>query len=45
MQHIRSNKRNRLLMGKAAMLAYVYFNHRVQERIDAVPDERGWEEW
>ena len=43
--HVWTDKRNRLLMGKAAMLSYVYFNHRVQERIDAVPDQEDWEEW
>ena len=40
--HIWNDNRNRLLMGRAAMLAFVYFNKRVQERIDTVPSEADW---
>ena len=37
-----TNKRNRLLMGRAAMLAFVYFNKRVMDRIEATPTDKDW---
>jgi hypothetical protein len=43
--HIWSNKRNRLLMGRAAMLTYVYFNARVMQRLAAVPSAVDWDDF
>ena len=40
--HIWTDNRNRLLMGRAAMLSFVYFNKRVQDRITAIPSYADW---
>lgn len=42
--HIWTDNRNRLLMGRAAMLSFVYFNKRGQDRITAVPTNSDWME-
>ncbi|GAX82909.1 hypothetical protein CEUSTIGMA_g10335.t1 [Chlamydomonas eustigma] len=41
--HIWSDKLASMLMGRAAMLAFVYFNKRVMERMDTNPQDVDWE--
>lgn len=45
LKHIWSDKRACMLMGRAAMLSYVYFNKRVIDRLDAVPTAADWDEF
>ena len=42
--HQCTNKRGALMMGRAVMLAYVYFNNRAMDRKSTGPSADAWEE-
>jgi hypothetical protein len=42
MSHIWTDSRNRLHMGRAAKLGFVYFNQRVMRRLEATPTADDW---